>query len=260
MPFFSPKPLIGPAPLAALLAMAIVALAPAKPAAAESPEWVHCRDDSGSSQAQAIDACTSLLQASANASSRSFVLALRGRHYYLAKMYEQAIADFDTAIGLDPDLPQPVHYRGLSYAAKGDLDRAITDFSRVIALDPGFAPAYFRRGLAYYGKNDFDHAIADFDQSIARDSADGMSYHYRGLSHSRRASRCWRSPTTTKSSSATQRMCVRSTIVAMPMRPRMMRHTRWPTTIRQLHLIRATRVSLQRAVSSDAAGAILTAR
>jgi TonB family protein len=186
MPFFSPKPLIGPAPLAALLAMAIVALAPAKPAAAESPEWVHCRDDSGSSQAQAIDACTSLLQASANASSRSFVLALRGRHYYLAKMYEQAIADFDTAIGLDPDLPQPVHYRGLSYAAKGDLDRAITDFSRVIALDPGFAPAYFRRGLAYYGKNDFDHAIADFGQSIARDSADGMSYHYRGLSHSRR--------------------------------------------------------------------------
>jgi len=186
MPFLSLKSLTGAAPPAALFAMAVVAFASARLAAAESPEWAHCRDDSGESQTQAIDACTSLLQASANASSRSFVLALRGRHYYLAEKYDQAIADFDTAIGVDPDLPQPIHYRGLSYAAKGDLDRAIADFSRVIALDPGFAPAWFRRGVAYYGKNDFDHAIADFDESIARDSADGMSYHYRGLSRSRR--------------------------------------------------------------------------
>lgn len=186
MPLFFPKPLTSLRPRAGLLAMVLFAFVLAKAGAAESPEWTRCRDVSGISQAQAIDACTSLLQASTNASSRSFVLALRGRQYYLAEKYDQAIADFDAAIGVDPDLPQPLHYRGLSYAAKGDLDRAIADFTKVIALEPGFAPAWFRRGLAYYGKNDFDHAIADFDQSIARDPADGLSYHYRGLSHSKR--------------------------------------------------------------------------
>ncbi len=186
MPLFSRKPITGLALPAALLAMVLLALAPAKVTAAESPEWEHCRGASGISQAEAIDACTSLLQASTNAPSRSFVLALRGRQYYLAAKYDQAIADFDAAIGLDPELPQPTHYRGLSYAAKGDLDRAVADFTRVIALDPGFSPAWFRRGLAYYNRNDFDRAIGDFDQSIARDPADGMSYHYRGLSHSKR--------------------------------------------------------------------------
>jgi TonB family protein len=186
MPLFSRKPPTSLSPLAVLLAMMLLALAPARVRAAESPEWQHCRGDSGVSPVHAIDACTSLLQASTNASSRSFVLALRGRQYYLAQRYDQAIADLDAAIGLDPDLPQPLHYRGLSYAAKGDLDRAVADFTKVIALEPGFSPAWFRRGLAYYGKSDFDHAIADFDQSIARDPADGMSYHYRGLSRSKR--------------------------------------------------------------------------
>jgi TonB family protein len=186
MPLFFPKSLTSLGPRAGLLALALLAFVPMKVGAAESAEWGQCRGTSDVSQAQAIDACTSLLQASTNASSRSFVLALRGRQYYLAQKYDQAIADLDAAIGLDPELPQPLHYRGLCYAAKGDLDRAVADFSKVIALEPGFSPAWFRRGLAYYGKNDFDHAIADFDQSIARDPADGVSYHYRGLSHSRR--------------------------------------------------------------------------
>ncbi len=186
MTLISGKSFTGPLPLAGLLAIWLFALMPAKTIAAESPEWDRCRGGSGTSQAQAIDACTSLLQASTNAPSRSFVLALRGRQYYLAQKYDQAIADLDTAIGLDPDLPQPVHYRGLSYAAKGDLDHAVADFDRVIKLDPAFSAAYFRRGLAYYNKGEFDKAISDLDQAIARDPSDGTSYHYRGLSHGKR--------------------------------------------------------------------------
>jgi TonB family protein len=186
MPLFSRKSFADLRPLAALLAMALLALTPLRAIAADSPEWDRCRGDSGASQAQAIDACTLLLQASTNAPSRSFLLALRGRQYYLAGKYDQAIGDLDTAIGLDSELPQPVHYRGLSYAAKGDLDHAIADFSRVIKLDPAFSAAYFRRGLAYYNKGEFDKAISDLDQAIARDPADPTTYHYRGLSHFKR--------------------------------------------------------------------------
>src|SRR5579859_602426 len=139
MPFVSRKPFADLLPFAAMLAATLLAFAPVRVVAAESPAWDRCRDGSGASQVQAIDTCTLLLQAATNPPSRSFVLALRGRQYYLAEKYDSAIADLDAAIGLDPELPQPVHYRGLSYAAKGDFDHAIADFSRVIKLDPAFS-------------------------------------------------------------------------------------------------------------------------
>jgi TonB family protein len=186
MPLVSRKSFADLLPLAAFLAMVLIALSPAAANAADSPEWDRCRDGSGASQAQAIEACTSLLQVSTNAPSRSFLLALRGRQYYLAQKYDLAIVDLDAAIALDGELPQPFHYRGLSCAAKGDFDRAIADFSRVIKLDPSFSAAYFRRGLAYYNKGDFDKAIADLGTAIARDPTDATSYHYRGLSHGKR--------------------------------------------------------------------------
>jgi len=163
----------------------LAALAANPLAAAESRQWALCRGADGVTRAEAIAACSALLQEPAKA-NRAMVLGLRGRQYYLAEHYDAAIADFDAAIALNGELPQPVHYRGLALAAKGETDRAIADFSRVIALDPSFSAAYFRRGLAYYSKNDFDHAVADFDHAIARDSTDGMSYHYRGLSHLKR--------------------------------------------------------------------------
>jgi TonB family protein len=186
MPLVSRKSFVDLMPLAAWLALTMLIFAPPRAVAAGAPEWDRCRGDSAASQTEAIDACTALLQASTNAPSRSFLLALRGRQYYLAQKYDSAITDLDAAIGLDPDLPQPVHYRGLSYAAKGDFDRAIADFSRVIKLDPAFSAAYFRRGLAYYNKGAFDNAIADLDMAIARDPSDSTSYHYRGLSHGKR--------------------------------------------------------------------------
>ena len=164
----------------------LAALAANPLAAAEQRQLALCRGADGVARVEAIAACSALLQGPAAKTNRAMVLGLRGRQYYLAEHYDAAISDFDAAIALDDGLAQPVHYRGLALAAKGETDRAIADFSRVIALDPAFSAAYFRRGLAYYSKNDFDHAIADFDRAIARDSTDGMSYHYRGLSHFKR--------------------------------------------------------------------------
>jgi tetratricopeptide (TPR) repeat protein len=50
---------------------------------------------------------------------------------------------------------------------KGKHDEAIADYDKAIALDPSFALAYSNRGLAYAKKGDVDRAIADYDKAIA---------------------------------------------------------------------------------------------
>jgi tetratricopeptide (TPR) repeat protein len=57
--------------------------------------------------------------------------------------------------------------RGISSINSGDYDQAIADFNKALKLDPKFAAAYYQRGRAYGNKGDNDQAIADYTQAIA---------------------------------------------------------------------------------------------
>ncbi len=50
---------------------------------------------------------------------------------------------------------------------KGKYDDAIADYDKAIALDPNVALAYTNRGGAYYRKGAFDRAIADHSRAVA---------------------------------------------------------------------------------------------
>ena len=80
--------------------------------------------------------------------------------------YDDAIADFDKAIALDPNDAAAYGNRGNAYYSKGEVDRAIADFDKVIALDPNDAIAYDNRGVAYEKKGDKEKAIADFRKAL----------------------------------------------------------------------------------------------
>ena len=45
---------------------------------------------------------------------------------------------------------------------EGKLDQAIADFDEAIHLDPTSAEAYYSRGVAYRTKGDMDKANSDF--------------------------------------------------------------------------------------------------
>jgi tetratricopeptide (TPR) repeat protein len=93
---------------------------------------------------------------------------------------ERALADLNEALGLDPKNARARNNRGIQYQEKGDLDRAIADFSEAIQADPGFTRAYYNRGAALVTKGDLDAAIRDFDAALRIDPTVAGGYVDRG--------------------------------------------------------------------------------
>jgi len=56
--------------------------------------------------------------------------------------------------------------RGLVWYAKGRYDQAIADFDRAIKIDPDFASAYIDRGIILHRKSEFNLAFAAVNQAI----------------------------------------------------------------------------------------------
>ena len=97
---------------------------------------------------------------------------------------DHAIADYDKAIQLKPDLAAAAYTnRGLIYAGQGDIDRAIADYDKAIQLEPDFTVAYNDRGIAYAYQGDYDRAIADFDQAIQLEPDYASAYNNRGSTY-----------------------------------------------------------------------------
>ncbi len=92
-----------------------------------------------------------------------------GKEHYANCQYGPAIADFDQAIGLDPQNAGAHNSRGLAHYANGDLRRALADFDEALRLDPQIADAYYNRGSALSDRGQHECAIADFDRALAID-------------------------------------------------------------------------------------------
>lgn len=84
------------------------------------------------------------------------------------KDFTGAVADYDRAIALKPAANIDVVYgnRGFAKHQLDDLDGAIADYSQVIARKPDEALPYNNRGYARLTKGDFDGAIADYTKAI----------------------------------------------------------------------------------------------
>ncbi len=74
------------------------------------------------------------------------VHALIGLTYEHMGRREEALAEFETAIKLDPAFEPTYTYRGALYASSGDLTAALADYQRAMSLNPSDPQA--RNGLA----------------------------------------------------------------------------------------------------------------
>src|SRR5581483_10877439 len=81
-----------------------------------------------------------------------------------------AIADYDQALRLNPQLACALNNRGTAWKAKGDLDRAMVDYSRAIRLDERYAVPYLNRGIVHLLQGREAEAEQDFSQALKLDA------------------------------------------------------------------------------------------
>lgn len=93
----------------------------------------------------------------------------RGQAHAALNDWERAIADFDRAIELEPDLAEAYHRRGLAYAARQDLDRARADLDEAVRRAPNQAEAWLDRGRLHYRQKNYSQALADLEQACRCD-------------------------------------------------------------------------------------------
>ncbi len=100
---------------------------------------------------------------------RSSLFEQRGGLYLYLDRSEEAISDFETAVGLDPQ--NAFAYLDLAEARirVRQFRDAKLDATEAIALDPTAADAYLYRGTANFFLGLYNEALPDFDQALAID-------------------------------------------------------------------------------------------
>lgn len=132
--------------------------------------WVdaqQCQQLSKSRPEQALVYCNSALKPTSQLSvdETSKTLIARGNALLRAhKNFDQAVADFSTAISMNEYNADAFLARALAYTDHGgDPNRAMDDAQRVLALEPKNTTAYLIRGTLFARKGEAKKAIADAD-------------------------------------------------------------------------------------------------
>jgi len=93
---------------------------------------------------------------------------------------DSALISFDRALKLKPDLVEARNNRGGMLLQKGDVPAAIADFSEAIRMKPAFRDAYANRGIAFNMAGELERSVADYRRAIELEPANPNNYHLWG--------------------------------------------------------------------------------
>ncbi len=107
---------------------------------------------------------------------------IRGQAKNALKRYQEAIKDWNDAIGLIPDNFTVYFLRGIANLKNDNYADAIQDFNKTLELNPDYAEVYRHRGIAKKRKPNPDYAgaIDDYTEAIKRNPKHARAYHDRG--------------------------------------------------------------------------------
>jgi tetratricopeptide (TPR) repeat protein len=95
------------------------------------------------------------------------------------KHYTAAIADYNSALLLNPNLAQAYFNRGAIRLQMENSLAALADFESAIRLDRDFAKAYFNRGVTRYKLRKVQGAFEDFQKAAGLFKLQGQIDCYR---------------------------------------------------------------------------------
>ena len=92
-----------------------------------------------------------------------------GSIYYIKRLYDLEIKEYQEVLRLNPDNPDALFYLGEAYETKGLYDLAIKEYEKVVSLDSEDAEAYYNLGLAYLTQGHKDKALRIYSKLKALD-------------------------------------------------------------------------------------------
>ncbi len=112
--------------------------------------------------------------------SSRLVEARRGktRSWNESSSFNSSPEDYGITV-VDPLTARAYTNRGILLFKKGDLDDALADLDAAIRINPGLAGAYVARGAVRRAKSDIKAALADFDRAISIDRNLSQAYDQR---------------------------------------------------------------------------------
>jgi tetratricopeptide (TPR) repeat protein len=110
-------------------------------------------------------------------------LSWRGSAHIDLGQFEEAIADYDRVIGLDPKDADAYGDRAFAKINLKRYEEAIVDLDKAIGLNPKNAVTYHNRSFAKFELKRWEEAIADLDKAIELDpKKNAVTYNNRGFS------------------------------------------------------------------------------
>jgi tetratricopeptide (TPR) repeat protein len=117
--------------------------------------------------------------------SESQTHARQGEALAQAKKNEEALAEFDQAIGLDPNNSKALFGRGLLYQGEQQHQLAIDDFTAANGLEPQQSGPLLARAISYLALNKAREAAVDLDEAVQADPQNEQIWTNRGLAYER---------------------------------------------------------------------------
>ncbi len=163
------------AKVVAALAFLVTLCGAGRVATAGDPLLDCLSDDNG----RRIEGCTAMIDDPQVApEQRSFAYGMRALAYSLRGAFDQALADYDKAIDLNPDYAVALNNRAWVYFKLGRGEEGERDVERALQLSPGSPYALDTRAHIRQADGDAEAALADYERAM-RNGGDSMVKLYQ---------------------------------------------------------------------------------
>jgi Tfp pilus assembly protein PilF len=112
-------------------------------------------------------------------------VAVHGRTLARSGKTEEALAEFEKALALDPYNAQALYGRGLVYQGEKQHEKAVEDFAAAHGLTPQRAEPLVARAVSYLALDKVKEAVTDLDEAVQADPNSASAWSHRGLAYER---------------------------------------------------------------------------
>ena len=114
---------------------------------------------------KALGDCTKALERLPN----TLALLVRAEILYDTGRPNEALANLDKAIAIDPRYLDALLFRGWVHKELGKLEQALSEYTEAIRIVPNSSNAHYGRAVVFFQMKNFKNSLADCDEAIRLD-------------------------------------------------------------------------------------------